>query len=192
MNRHTESPSAPSGGRPKVAYAGVEGAFAHEACLAFASEFQPVPLPDFDAVVAAVRAGTVEQGMLPLRNSRAGDVPGVAGLIAEADLLIESERALPVRMHLLGLEGAELAGLRLVRSHPMALRQCAGSIERLGLATESASNTALAARELRDPSVAVLASEAAAAAYGLKLLKRDVQDDPDNQTVFGIVKRRAA
>lgn len=174
----------------KIAYAGAEGAFAHEACLAFASSLQPVALADFRAVVSAVEAGDAEAGMLPLRNSRAGEVEEVRELLAVTALGIARECPLPVRMHLLGLADAELSGLTAVTSHPVALRQCARSLERLGLETSPAANTALAARELRDATVGVLASEAAARAYGLKVLQHDMQDDPNNVTVFAIVERR--
>jgi prephenate dehydratase len=34
----------------------------------------------------------------------------------------------------------------------------------------------------------VLASKAAAAAYGLHILLRDLQDDPDNATEFALVR----
>jgi prephenate dehydratase len=38
--------------------------------------------------------------------------------------------------------------------------------------------------------VGVLASEAAARAYGLDLLLPDMQDDPNNSTTFAVVARR--
>ena len=82
-------------------------------------------------------------------------------------MAIVGEPVLPVRMHLLGLPGARLEEISTVVSHPVALRQCGRKLDRLGLAREEASNTAVAAAELRDPSKAVLASSAAAEAYGL-------------------------
>ena len=174
----------------KIAYAGAEGAFAHEACRAFAEDFDAVAVRDFGAVVSAVEAGQAEAGMLPLRNSRAGEVEEVRELLADGRLKIARECPLPVRMHLLGLADAELSALTAVTSHPVALRQCARSLERLGLETTPAANTALAARELRDATMGVLASDAAARAYGLKVLQHDMQDDPNNMTVFAIVERR--
>jgi len=173
----------------KIAYAGAEGAFAHLACLAFAPELEPVAVDSFAAVVATVRRGEAVRGMLPLHNSRAGAVREAAALLAEADVRLVARNALPVRMHLLGLPGSRVEDLRLIRSHPMALRQCARAVAALGLATEEAANTALAARSIEGLHVAVLASEAAAAAYGLTILRRDLQDDPDNSTIFGIIEQ---
>jgi len=168
----------------RIAYAGAEGAFAHEACLAFAADLEPVAMPDFQSVVAAVEVGEAERGMLPVRNSRAGEVAEVTELLSRGSVGQSGSHRLPVRMHLLGLPGASVADLRLVISHPMALRQCAGALARLGVETRPAANTALAARELDDRSTGVLASETAARTYGLRILQPDMQDDPGNETTF--------
>jgi prephenate dehydratase len=95
-------------------------------------------------------------------------------------------------MHLLGLPGARLETVRTAVSHPVALRQCARTLDRLGFAREEAANTAVAAAALRDPAKAVLASEAAAEAYGLVILLRDVHDRPDNETRFALLAPRGA
>ena len=74
-------------------------------------------------------------------------------------------------------------------SHPMALRQCSQSLSRLRVDLREAPNTALAAKELGEPDVAALASEAAAAIYQRDILLRDLQDDRDNHTLFVLVRR---
>jgi prephenate dehydratase len=173
----------------RIAYSGAPGAFGHEACLTFAPAEEPLAVPGFADVAAAVESGLAEAGMLPLRNSRAGTVEEVASLLASRPLRIASEHDLPVRMHLLGLPGAELADIRTVVSHRMALRQCTRFLAALSVETRDALNTAAAARDLADPSCAVLASEAAAKAYGLIVLRRDVHDDPNNLTRFARILR---
>lgn len=171
-----------------VAYAGAPGAFGHEACLAFLPDHEPLPRATFEQVIASVEAGEAERGMLPLANNQAGET-GARALIASSRVRILDEHELPVRMHLLGLPGARLEDIRCVVSHPVALRQCARSIIRLGLPTEEASNTAVAAAALDNPNRAVLASAAAAEAYGLETLVADVHDRPDNATRFAIIAR---
>jgi prephenate dehydratase len=114
-------------------------------------------------------------------------VEEVTQLLAARPLRIDAEHDLPVRMHLLGLPGAELGAVRTVISHSMALRQCMEALVSLGVETRAAANTAVAARDLSDPTCAVLASEAAAEAYGLVILRRDVHDDPGNVTRFARV-----
>lgn len=175
-----------------IAYQGAPGAFGHQACLAFLPGREAIAKASFAEVAAAVAAGEAELGMLPLENSRAGPVPGVAELIAASGLAVLAEHALPVRLHLLAPAGVRLAEIRTAVSHPMALRQCAASLARLGLATEEAENTAIAARDLAGRDRAALASEAAAALYGLTIVEADMQDDPGNATRFALVARRSA
>ena len=62
--------------------------------------------------------------------------------------------------------------VKTVVSHPQALRQCDGYIKRHGYATETYSNTALAAahvRDVNDPALAAIASEEAAEVFGCLL-----------------------
>ena len=174
----------------RIAYPGVPGAFSHEACIAFRPRDEAVARSGFEQVIAAVEAGETELGLLPLANNEAGET-GAADLIAKARVRVVQEHELPIQMHLLGMAGSRLADISTVVSHPVALRQCARHIRALGLSTKEASNTAVAAAELSDPSRAVLASAAAERIYGLKILKRDMHDRPDNATRFAIIDRRS-
>jgi prephenate dehydratase len=172
-----------------ILYQGVPGAFSHEACLAFADGEEAVPVVSFEEVVRGVADGRAAFGMLPLENSIAGEVPGVRALIEAAGLRIEATHMLPVRLHLLGVEDAELQEVRTVASHPMALKQCARTLARLKLETIEAENTAVAAQRLAARSEAALGSEAAARLYGRTVLMRDLQDAAGNATRFGLVSR---
>lgn len=173
----------------RVAYQGAPGSFGHQAALAFCAGCEPEARETFEEVAAAVMSGATERGVLPVENSRAGLVAGVAEIIAESGVRILGEHALQVRMHLLALPGVALADVKTVVSHPVALRQCAETLAALGLVPEPASNTAVAARALRSRDKAVLASDEAAQAYGLAILRRDLQDDPGNATRFAIIAR---
>lgn len=174
-----------------VAYQGAPGAFAHEACLAFAPGHRPLAKPSFADVVESVAGGEAELGILPVENVCAGPVAECQALIEGAAVKIVAAHWLPVRMHLLALPGVGLDEIRRVASHPIALRQCAGSLHALGLETETAANTAVAARSLAERDRGVLASAAAAKAYGLAILRRDLQDRADNATRFALLARRA-
>ena len=175
-----------------VAYQGVPGAFGHAACLHFVPDHDPVAKPTFAAVVAAVASGESDYGVLPVENSVAGPVRDVEHLLWGCRLP-QKIHDLPVRMHLLSLPGTELAAVRRVISHPIGLAQCAATLRSMGVTTEPASNTAIAAATLaksKDEATAVLASEAAAKTYGLTILREDMQDRMDNVTSFCVLGPR--
>ena len=175
-----------------VAYQGAPGAFGHAACLRFLPGWQPLAFPRFDDVAAAVAEGAAERGMLPAENSIAGPVPGIVEMVESRPLTIRARHDLPIGLHLLAAAGTSLATIRRVASHPVALAQCAGWLCARGLRPEPAANTALAARALADapdPGLAVAASQAAADAYGLVIVARDIHDRPDNMTTFWEIAR---
>src|SRR5439155_23500734 len=167
----------------------VPGAFSHEACLRFLPDEEPVGLPTFADVVRAVEQGEADYGILPLENNNAGGVDEVQDLLGKTSLTIAGEHRLPIRIHLLGLPGARLDQVRAAVSHPMAIKQCTETLRSLGLDTEEAPSTSVAAQTLSDPAKAVLASEAAASAYGLVVLKPNVHDREVNETTFVVVSR---
>ena len=172
-----------------VAYHGVPGAFSHEACRTFLPGEEPLGCSSFAGVIRAVEEGEADLGILPVENNNAGAVDEVGQLLAASTLKMLSEHRLPIRIHLLGLPGSSLAGVRTAVSHPMALKQCRATLASLGLATEEAASTSVAAKNLSDPAKAVLASEGAAATYGLVILRRDVHDREVNETTFVVVSK---
>lgn len=170
-----------------IVYQGEPGAFSEEACRRFAPDLTPTPAPSFAHVFGAVTEGRAAAAMVPVENAIAGRVDDVYRLLPAMPLSIASEHFLPVKMQLMTLPGADPDGLTAVRSHAMALSQCAGVIARRNLVAEVARDTAGAARELAEagtPHVAVVAPEGAAARYGLEIIERDVQDEERNVTRF--------
>lgn len=173
-----------------AAYQGIAGAFGHQACqLAFPGA-EMIACPSFADVIRMVATEQADGGVLPVENHYAGVVDGVAELIGDSDLAVERLIDLPVQLHLLALPGAQLDAVRTVISHPMALRQCTRSLSLLGVDTREAANTAVAAESLQDHQTGALASELAAELYGLAILMRDMQDDPNNRTTFAVIRRR--
>jgi len=175
-----------------VAHQGEAGAFSEEACRRFLPDRTTLRCPSFEDVVQAVLDGAADAGMLPIENSCAGPVPGLADLLARSAVRIVRRVELPIRMHLLAQRGATLGSIHTVASHPVALGQCSAALKELGVDLEEASNTAAAARSLAasdEGGRAVLASERAATLYGLTILRHDLQDRADNVTTFAVIAR---
>jgi prephenate dehydratase len=175
-----------------VAYQGVPGAFSYEACRAFLPGYEPVAYDTFDAAFAAVVSGVCAVGLIPVENSIAGPVPEVARLLPKSPLKVEGEHALPIRLQLMALPGARLKDILIASSHPVALAQCAHTLKHLGIEARPAFDTAGAARDLvrsGDRTRAAVASRTAADLYGLKIVRENVEDRPDNVTRFLMLRR---
>ncbi|WP_228242421.1 prephenate dehydratase domain-containing protein [Porphyrobacter sp. GA68] len=178
--------------RRLIAYAGEPGAFGEEACLACFPCLEPVNLPDFAAVAAAVAAAAVSAGVIPVHNSCAGAVPGVSGLLKNPDLRIAGYHPLPVAIHCVGLPGARLDDVEEVHSHPVALRQSGLFLASLDAVLVAASDTAGAARHvawLANPAMVALASARAARIHGLTVIRANVSDQIENVTTFAIIEK---
>ncbi len=171
----------------KVAYSGVEGAYAYIAARRMFPKATLVAYPDFVAAYRAVEQGEADSVVLPLENSYAGEVGTVMDLLFSGELFINQVMDLEIKHDLLGVEGASAATVKTVLSHPQALHQCDDYIRRRGYQSETCSNTALAAsrvRQANDPALGAIASEEAADIFGLQVLERDVNTAKNNTTRF--------
>lgn len=181
--------------RPRIAFQGERGAFSELAVRHWwNASADPLPCATFEALVQAVVDGSADAGVLPVENRIVGPVAPALDALAAAGprLRIVAQVTVPVRIALLARPGTTLAMVRTVRSHPVALAQCAAYVASLGARAVPALDTAGAARELAEsptPDVAALAPAPAADRYGLLVLADDVQDAPDNWTRFARIER---
>jgi prephenate dehydratase len=154
-------------------------------------------VPTFDAVLAAVAAGAVAAGVLPVENRVVGPVVEAQRALHErlagGEVIVTDAVTVPVALCLLAIPGALAAGLRVVRSHPVALAQCGAYLRaHPALSAEPWWDTAGAARDVSragDRTVGALASRLAAEHWGLDVLAAGVQDVADNWTRFVVVTR---
>jgi len=176
----------------RVAFQGEPGAYANLAAREALPNVMAVPRPTFDDAVEAVRAGDTDLCIIPVENSLHGRIADIHHLLPEAGLYIVGEHFHRVRHQLLGLKGAPLPGVKTVYSQGPALGQCRKIIKELKLTAQNWHDTAGSARhiaELKDPSIAAIASSLAAEIYGLSILRADVEDEPHNMTRFLIMAR---
>jgi chorismate mutase/prephenate dehydratase len=139
-----------------------------------------------------VRDKSADVAVLPLENSTAGTVDDVYALLLKDQLYILRSLSLPIQHHLLALPGSAVETVKTVLSHPQALAQCSDFIRRQGWAVRETLNTAFAAEEVAgsgDGSLAAIASQTAAQATGLAVLRSDISNTSGNQTRFIVVGR---
>lgn len=178
----------------RVVYQGVEGAYSHEASMAyFGEDADAFHVRTWEEAMRAVEDGRADYGVLPIENSSAGAVSDNYDLLIKYHNCIVAEIFLPVKHALLGVLGGSLEQIHTVFSHPQALMQCSEYLNSHGEWSQiSVENTAVAAKKVLeegDPSQAAVASEAAAKLYGLQILKSGINYNKDNVTRFIVVSR---
>jgi arogenate/prephenate dehydratase len=173
----------------KAAFQGVPGAYSELARKPLLGpRTQTLPCESFEDVFEAVAKGKADRGILPIENSLAGSIHQNYDLLLARNLHIVGEAHLKVEHVLMCHPSASLKSLTQVRSHPQALAQCSRFFaETKGIKPVVFFDTAGAAESLvkeKPLHIGAIASAYAAELYGLKVLKRNLQNQPNNFTRF--------
>lgn len=175
-----------------IAYSGVEGAFAHIAAGRIFPDGNRISYPDFKAAYEAVEKGECDCAVIPIENSRAGEVGQTVDLLFSGSLYVNGVYSLDVRHNLIGLQGTKEEDIKEVISHQQALDQCASYIRNQGYKSKSCENTARAAKyvaDVADPTLAAIASRETAELYGLSVIRENINEASNNTTRFVVVSR---
>ncbi len=184
-----------------VAYLGPAGTFSEAAAIKqFGHAVDGLPKSSIDEVFHAVARGEAQFGVVPVENSTEGAVNRTLDLLLTSPLKICGEIVLRVRQHLMRRAdavavGAELAGIQVVYSHAQSLAQCHEWLnQNLPQASRIrvTSNGEAARMAAEDPAAAAVAGELAAERYGLAIVARDIEDDPNNTTRFLVLGQEDA
>ena len=178
----------------KVAFSGVEGAFAHIACKKMFPNAKYVAYGDFAKAYKAVEIGECDVCVLPLENSYAGDVGHVLDLMFSGSLFVNQVYELEVIHNLLVKKGATKKDIKTVISHPQALSQCYDYISKNNFITLESQNTAIAAKFVAkgdDFSIGAIASSENAELYNLDIIESKINTSNNNTTRFGAFSRCA-
>jgi chorismate mutase/prephenate dehydratase len=179
----------------RIAYLGPEGTFSQAAVYKhFGHAIGDIPCTTIDEAFRAVETGKADYCVVPVENSTEGSVSRTLDLIVGSPLKVCGEVYLPVHQHLLRkIEG--LHGISKVYSHAQSLGQCQHwlnqnlpGVERISVPSNS---EAARLASLEDSAVAI-AGETAAEIYGLKLISRRIEDEPNNTTRFLVLSQEEA
>lgn len=177
----------------RVAYLGPPGTFTQAATLKhFGHSVEAVPLTSIGDVFREVEAGRTGFGVVPIENSTEGVINHTLDLFVDSPLRICGEVEVRIHHQLLG-KGTFTRGTRGAKrllSHAQSLAQCRHwldanlpGVERIAVA----SNAEAARRAAREKGILAIASETAAELYGLRVLAKNIEDEPDNTTRFLII-----
>lgn len=178
-----------------VAYLGPEGTFSQEAAVKhFGGLAALAPCASIDEVFRRVETGAAGYGVVPVENSTEGAIGRTLDLLLASPARICGEVMLPIRQCVMS-RGGRLADVRKVYSHTQSLAQCQQWLARhLPRAERTAvvSNAEAARLTARDRRAAAIGPKTAAALYGLRLLARNIEDDPKNTTRFVVLAEHDA
>ena len=172
----------------KVTYQGEKGAYSEMAVYKFfGSKVEPVPCKDFREVFESVKTGVVPHGVVPIENSIEGSVNQNYDLFLAYDLKVCGEVAIKLAHVLIANPKTELENVKNVYSHPQALAQCRSYLEKHKWEIIPAYDTAGSVKIIKENNLtnaAAIASEKAADLYDMKILARNIADNPSNYTRF--------
>lgn len=177
----------------KIAYSGVEGAFAHIAAGRLFPDAELVSHKDFESAYLSVEKGKCDYAVLPIENSFAGEVNQVLDLTFKGKLHIVDIYPLKINQNLLGVKGATMDDIKTVLSHAQALDQCEPFIKSHKFEAIEASNTARAAKQVakeKDKTKAAIASIETAKLYGLEILQEKINENKQNTTRFAVFSKK--
>jgi len=177
-----------------VAFQGVHGAYSEQAALGVLGRgITTSPCASFAEVFDRVERRSADRGVIPIENSLAGSIHENYDLLLARGLHIVGETHLRVEHALLAPEHSTFASLATVRSHPQALAQCSHFLRAHPALKpvpffDTAGAAEAVAREGR-PDVAAIAGTYAAKLYGLRVLKRNIENSESNYTRFLVLGR---
>lgn len=178
----------------RVAFQGESGAYSEEATFQFfGSSTQLKPCESLDDVFEAVEHDEVQFGVVPVENSLEGSISRTYDLLLDSSLKVYGETELRVVHCLIGIPEARLDLIKEVYSHPQALGQCKTFLRQLGCRLISTYDTAGSVKIIKaggNTDSGAIASARAAEIYGMKILARGIEDNPNNFTRFFILSKQ--
>ena len=180
--------------RKKVSIQGFEGSFHQEAARNFFGKtVEVVCCSTFKEVIdIASNQNESDGGVMAIENSIAGSILPNYNLLQKSNLFIIGEVYLQINQHLMVNPGVQLSDIKEVHSHPMAIQQCFGFLDKFNWKLVEKEDTALSAKHIHQhhsKHVAAIASKLAAEIYGLDIVAPNIHSLKNNYTRFLILQK---
>ena len=179
---------------PRVGFLGPAHTFSHQAAQQYFGRLAHLtPLDSFSDIFDFVDRSSRVWGVVPIENTTSGTIGETLDLFVTRSVQIQAEIQLPVSHNLLAPAGSK--DWDYVYSHPHAIAQCRGWIQRHLGATpimEVASTAEAARRAAGETNTAAIGPLSAAEAFGLEVLQQDIQDVASNRTRFYVIGNQPA
>jgi len=180
----------------EIAFQGQDGAYSQEAAFDFlGNSVLTRSCETLDEVFKLVQEGSVPYGIVPVENSQEGSISRSYDLLLDADVMVCGETQIRVSHCLISNKGASPASIKRIYSHPQALAQCQAYLRRLGCEIIPTYDTAGSVKLIKEKKImdgAAIASARSAGIYDMKIMAREIEDNPRNTTRFFILSRTDA
>jgi prephenate dehydratase len=179
----------------KVSIQGFEGSFHQVAVQQFYGKAtEVVCCATFKELVKiAADKKQSDGGMMAIENSIAGSILPNYNLLLKSNLKITGEVYLQIKQNLLVNPGVKLADIKEVHSHPMAIQQCFGFLDKYNWKLVETEDTALSAKHIhqhKSKHIAAIASKLAAELYNLEMVAPNIHTLKNNYTRFLVLQRQ--
>ena len=170
----------------KIYFQGTYGAYSHLASLSIDPKAEILPCKTFDECFLKASNEEDSKIVIPESNRITGNI-GIEYLIFKYRLNIYSEYFQKIEHNLLGQPGAKITDIKNVYSHAQALSQCSIFIKKNNLNEHVRADTAGSAKMIslnKETHEAAIASSLSAETYGLKIIKKNIENETGNLTRF--------
>ena len=182
-----------------IGFQGIKGSFSYEACKSYIKDnengfnYTVKSYDTFNRLCLALLNDEISQAVIPFENSSTGPVTDVYDLLLSYDYFIVGEICVKANQNLMAREGVKLSDIKELYSHPQAFMQCKEFLDNYSFKQIPYKNTAISAEfvgksDRRD--IGCIASESAAALYGLKILEHNINYNKNNYTKFIVLSKK--
>lgn len=173
----------------KISYLGPEGTFSYFAAKEkFGSSLEYVPSNGIDVVFREVANGRADYGVVPIENATEGSVRETLNMFIEYNVKVCSEIIMQIHHNLMAK--CKINEIKKVYSKSQVFSQCklwlANNFENVDL-LDVGSTTEAAIIAAKGKESAAIAHSEVARSYGLKIVKRNIEDYPNNITRFFVL-----
>lgn len=178
----------------EVAFQGEIGAYSEEAVFRFfGSSIKTKPCESLDDVFKIVQEGYVPFGIVPVENSLEGSISRVYDLLLDSEVKVCGEIEIRVTHCLIANLESRLDLIKKVYSHPQALAQCQAFLKHSGYELIPTYDTAGSVKMIKEKRIidgGAIASARAAEIYGMKVIAKEIEDNPKNFTRFFVLSKQ--
>lgn len=175
----------------KIAFLGPSGTFSEQAVQSyFLPQCTYIPLNTIADVFRSVSVDESDFGVVPIENSTTGSIGLTLDLLLESDTFVCGEIIQKITNCLIAPENLEFEDIKQIYSHPQPFSQCREFLEENFPNVEliNTKSTADAVEMVKNiPNAAAIGPELAAQKNNMKIIRKGIEDLPNNYTRFFVI-----